>query len=86
MNESSKHNLDDLYAKFGRVAEMAQLMELEAGNLALSYALIAFDIHNLTNDQKLFLKSLNELFGNTDINPTEEQMKKLLEEAKRVEL
>lgn len=69
MNESPKHGIDDLYAKFGRTAEMAQVMELEAGNLALSYVLIAFDVNNLTNDQKLFLKSLSEdidrrTFGN----------------------
>jgi len=42
MNEFPKHGLDELYAKFGRTAEMAQVMELEAGNLALSYVLIAF--------------------------------------------
>ena len=69
MNESPKNDLDDLYAEFGRTAEMAQVMELEAGNLAMSYVLIAFDINNLTNDQKLFLKSLSEdinrrTFGN----------------------
>ena len=69
MNESPKHELDDLYAKFGRAAEMAQVMEIEAGNLALSYVLIAFDVDNLTNEQKLFLKSLSEdidrrTFGN----------------------
>lgn len=69
MNESPKHDLDELYAKFGRTAEMAQVMELEAGNLALSYVLIAFDVNNLTKEQKLFLKSLSEdidrrTFGN----------------------
>ena len=69
MNESKKNDLDDLYAEFGRTAEMAQVMELEAGNLALSYFMIAFDVNNLTNDQKFFLKSLSEdidrrTFGN----------------------
>jgi len=69
MNESTKHDLDELYAKFGRTAEMAQVMELEAGNLALSYVLIAFDVNNLTKEQKLFMKSLSEdidrrTFGN----------------------
>lgn len=69
MSESPKHDLDYLYAKFGRVAEMAQVMELEAGNLALAYASMAFDIENLTNDQKRILKSLSEdvdrrTFGN----------------------
>lgn len=69
MNEFPKHNLDELYAKFGRTAEMAQVMELEAGNLALSYVLTAFDVNNLTREQKLFLRSLSEdidrrTFGN----------------------
>ena len=69
MNETPKHDLDELYAMFGRTAEMAQVMELEAGNLALSYVLIAFDVNNLTKEQKLFLKSLSEdidrrTFGN----------------------
>lgn len=69
MNESPNHDLDVLYAKFGQAAEMAQVMEIEAGNLALSYALITFDVDNLTNEQKLFLKSLSEdidrkTFGN----------------------
>lgn len=69
MSESPENDLDDLYAKFGRAAEMAQVMELEVGNLALAYALIAFDVENLTNDQKRFLKSLSEdvdrrTFGN----------------------
>ena len=69
MNEFPKHGLDELYAKFGRTAEMAQVMELEAGNLALSYVLIAFDVNNLTKEQRLFLKSLSEdidrrTFGN----------------------
>ena len=69
MSESPERDLEDLYAKFGRAAEMAQVMELEAGNLALAYALIAFDVEDLTNDQKRFLKSLSEdvdrrTFGN----------------------
>jgi hypothetical protein len=69
MNESQEHDLDELYAQFGRTAEMAQVMELEAGNLALAYALIAFDIESLTNDKKHFLKSLSDdidrrTFGN----------------------
>lgn len=59
-NESQEHNLDKLYAQFGRTAEMAQVMELEAGNLTLAYVMIAFDTNNLTNEDKLFLKSLSE--------------------------
>ena len=61
IDESPEKDLDELYAQFGRTAEMAQVMELEAGNLALAYALIAFDVKNLTKEQKLFLKSLSIL-------------------------
>ena len=68
-DETQAKDLDELYAQFGRTAEMAQVMELEAGNLALAYALIAFDVNNLTKEQKLFLKSLSDdvdrrTFGN----------------------
>jgi len=59
-NDSPDKDLDELYAQFGRTAEMAQVMEIEAGNLALAYALIVFDVNNLTKEQKLFLKSLSE--------------------------
>lgn len=63
------YSMDELYAQFGRTAEMAQVMELEAGNLALSYVMIAFDVDNLSKEQKLFLKSLSDdidrrTFGN----------------------
>jgi hypothetical protein len=62
-------DLQELYAQFGRTAEMAQVMELEAGNLALAYVLIAFDVNNLTIEQKDILKSVSEdidrrTFGN----------------------
>ena len=36
-------NLKQVYMAFGRAAELAQIMEVEAGNLALSYAAFAFD-------------------------------------------
>ena len=52
--------LEALYAQFGRTAEMAQVMELEAGNLALAYAMIAFDPNNLTDDEKRFLHAVSE--------------------------
>jgi len=68
-NESPENTLEELYTQFGRTAEMAQVMELEAGNLALAYVMIAFDANNLTIEQKLFLKSLSDdidrrTFGN----------------------
>lgn len=68
-NDETDNELETLYAQFGRTAEMAQVMELEAGNLALAYALIAFDVDNLTDEEKRFLQSVSEdidrrTFGN----------------------
>lgn len=59
-NDKQDSDLDALYAQFGRTAEMAQVMELEAGNFALAYALIAFDVNNLTDEQKRFLQAVSE--------------------------
>lgn len=58
--DESGSELEALYAKFGRAAEMAQVMELEAGNLALAYAMIAFDPDNLTDEEKRILQSVSE--------------------------
>ena len=62
-------SLEKLYEQVGRVAEMAQVMEMEAGNLALTYASIAFDMNNLTDEQKHILQSVTadvnrRTFGN----------------------
>jgi hypothetical protein len=35
--------LSQLYCKFGRTVEMAQVMEFEAGNLALAFISVMFD-------------------------------------------
>jgi hypothetical protein len=40
----------DLYMEFGRTAEIAQVMEVEAGNLALAFAALAFDPATITDD------------------------------------
>ena len=47
-----------LYIQFGQTVEVAQLMELEAGNLALAYVSLAFDPKNITNDQRRLFKAV----------------------------
>lgn len=59
-------DLKDLYMEFGRTAEMAQVMELEAGNLALAYAALAFDPATITNgERRIFQAVIDDVNGRT---------------------
>jgi hypothetical protein len=49
---SSSDDLRELYYEFGRAAEMAQVMEMEAGNLALVYATMLVDTSKITEEQR----------------------------------
>jgi hypothetical protein len=58
-----------LYFEFGRTAEMAQIMEMQAGNLALSFVSLAFDPSKITDDERGLLRALvddvnSRTFGN----------------------
>jgi len=58
-----------LYFEFGRTSEMAQVMELEAGNLALTFASLAFDPSKITDDQRYIFQTIKDdvnkkTFGN----------------------
>ncbi|HSE18654.1 MAG TPA: hypothetical protein VLB46_16480 [Pyrinomonadaceae bacterium] len=44
--------LQELYCKYGRTAEMAQVMEFEAGNLALAFISVWFDPKTITDEQR----------------------------------
>lgn len=62
-------DLQELYYEFGRAAEMAQLMEVEAGNLALIYATVLVDKSKITDEQRGFFRALvddvnKRTFGN----------------------
>jgi len=62
-------DLSELYYEFGRAAEMAQVMELEAGNLALVYATMLLDASRITDEQREFFQALvndvnKRTFGN----------------------
>ena len=62
-------DLSELYYEFGRAAEVAQTMELEAGNLALVYATILLDTSTITDEQRESFQALvqdvnKRTFGN----------------------
>src|SRR5215470_3646909 len=62
-------DLRELYYEFGRAAEMAQVMETEAGNLALVYATMLIDTSRITDEQREFFRALvqdvnKSTFGN----------------------
>jgi len=62
-------NLRTLYFEFGRTAEMAQLTELEAGNLALAFVSLAFNPATVTDEERrLFAAVVDDVnsrtFGN----------------------
>jgi hypothetical protein len=49
-----------VYAEFGFAAERGQLLETEAGNLALGYLTLFFDTKNLSAEEKAMLQSVTE--------------------------
>ena len=49
-------DLRELYFEFGRAAEMAQVMETEAGNLALVYVSMFVDTSKITDEQREFFR------------------------------
>lgn len=62
-------DLRELYFEFGRTAEMAQVMETEAGNLALTFVSLVFDPSKITDEERQFFKALiddvnSRTFGN----------------------
>lgn len=56
MEQSEK--LNKLYELFGRTSENAQTLELEAGNVILSYLTLFVDPKNITNEEKKEYKKL----------------------------
>lgn len=67
--ENYPEDLKALYFEFGRTAEMAQVMELEAGNLALAVASLAFDPEKITDDERRYFSAIiddvnSRTFGN----------------------
>lgn len=59
MNEHTE-DLKALYFEFGRTAEMAQVMEFEAGNLALTFVSLAFDPTKITDEERHLFKAVKD--------------------------
>jgi hypothetical protein len=62
-------DLSELYCKYGRTVEMAQVMELAAGNLALAFISVMFDPKTINDEQRRMFKSViddvdKRTFGN----------------------
>jgi len=84
-------DLKELYFEFGRTAEMAQVMEIEAGNLALAFVSLAFDPSKLTDDERRIFREIIEdvnrrTFGNLlkqirKIGSVSESIEKAMNEA-----
>ena len=63
------NDLQELYCKYGQTAEMAQVMELEAGNLTLAFISVWFNPQTITDEQRRMFQSLitdvdTRTFGN----------------------
>ena len=80
-----------LYFEFGRTAEMAQIMEMEAGNFALSFVSLAFDPSKVTDDERDLLRAIvddvnSRTFGNLlkqirKIGDVSENIRRIVDEA-----
>jgi hypothetical protein len=68
--EALPDDLRSLYEEFGRAAEMAQVMEVEAGNVALVFVTLTVDPQKpITNEQRKFYRAVvddvdRRTFGN----------------------
>jgi len=56
----SPDNLSQLYYEFGRTAELAQTMEVEAGTLVLVYSSIILGRTEITDEHRKFFQALNQ--------------------------
>lgn len=66
---SYPEDLKELYFGFGLTAEMAQVMEVEAGNFALTFVTAWYDSKQITDEQRDFFQALikdikKRTFGN----------------------
>ena len=84
-------DLRELYFEFGRTSEMAQVMEVEAGNLALAFVSLAFDPETITDEERHFFQAIiddvnRRTFGNLlkeirKIGSVSESIEKIINEA-----
>lgn len=77
MNQSE--NLHQLYAEFGMAAEKAQVLELEAGNVILSFVAMTVDPKNISTADKIGYKKLVDEVDRKTLGNLLRQIRKVVE-------
>lgn len=77
MNQSE--NLHQLYADFGMAAEKAQVLELEAGNVVLSFVAMTVDPKNISPADKAGYKKLVDEVDRKTLGNLLRQIRKIVE-------
>ncbi len=77
MNHSG--NLHQLYADFGMAAEKAQVLELEAGNVVLSFISLTIDRNNISSADKLSYRKLVDQVDRKTLGNLLRQVRKIVE-------
>lgn len=75
MNEMPK-DLTDLYAEYGITAEKAQVLEVEAGNVALAFVALWVGTDKLDDEKKQFYASLMDDVNRKTLGKLLKQIKK----------
>ena len=74
-----KPSIDDIYTKFGKTAEVAQTLELEASNAILSFIVLFMITDKTTNEEKIKLQKLSEKNDKKTLGNLLGQIKKVVE-------
>lgn len=77
MNQSE--NLHQLYAEFGMAAEKAQVLELEAGNVILSFVALTVDPKDISTADKIGYKKLVDEVDRKTLGNLLRQIRKIVE-------
>ncbi|WP_076543312.1 hypothetical protein [Shewanella sp. UCD-KL21] len=77
MNQSE--SLHNLYADFGMTAEKSQVLELEAGNVILSFLAITVDPEKITDEDKIGYKKLVDEIDRKTLGNLLQKIKKIVD-------
>ena len=78
-------DLRELYVEFGQAAEMAQVMEVEADNLALAFVTVWFDTTNITDEQREFFRALVDDVDKRTFGNLMKEIRKTIEVSEAIE-
>ncbi|MCP4985924.1 MAG: hypothetical protein GY928_07610 [Colwellia sp.] len=76
---TQSENLHQLYADFGMAAEKAQVLELEAGNVVLSFVALTVDPKNISPADKAGYKKLIDEVDRKTLGNLLRQIRKIVE-------